>query len=344
MAFDGILVFALTNELKNALTGGRIEKIYQPEKDEIILVIHSNSSTMRLLVSANSNYPRAHITIDQKTNPLTAPMFCMYLRKHLQSGRIIDITSHELERIIIFHIESMGELGDIEEKRLIVEIMGRHSNIILVDKYDKILACNKYIDITVSRLRQILPGLTYELPPPQNKTNILTASESDIKEVIDKCPASGRIDKFILSSFAGFSPLISREITFEALGSSDEHFENLTIRGEESLISALKSYGDKIKGMEFSPVILKDVNTGGVIDFNIFPIHQYENSMTCVSKDNISLALDEYYSSRDNEDKIKQKSSDMIKLLTNHLDRCTKKLYLQEEKLREAAGKDKYKI
>ena len=199
MAFDGVAISCLKYELQSLLKDGRVDKIAQPEKDEISIVIRAGGKNRRLLISASSSSPRIHLTSNQKDNPEKAPMFCMLLRKHLSSGKIVDFSQPEFERVLKIHIESRDELGDLSIKTLIVEIMGRHSNIILVDSEDKILGSIKHVDFTVSSVRQVLPGMRYEMPPSQNKLNPMETLASDILPDIRTSVQTA--DKFLLDTF-----------------------------------------------------------------------------------------------------------------------------------------------
>ena len=169
MAYDGLVTGAVVRRLQEALIGGRIEKVYQPEKDEIIVSVRTMSGTYRLLISATSSNPRIHLTVTSRQNPINAPLFCMIMRKHFTGGKIIRISQHEFDRVIRLDVECYTELGDLTVKSIVVEIMGRHSNIILVKEDNKIIDSIKHIDGTVSAVRQVLPNLFYELPPPQGK-------------------------------------------------------------------------------------------------------------------------------------------------------------------------------
>jgi len=214
MALDGFVVASLTHELKSQLYNGRIDKIYQPEADEIILTIRSGGKNHKILLSANSNYPKIHFTNSIKENPTTPPNFCMVLRKHLLGGKIVDIVQPQFERMIKLVIESLDELNVLKSKELIIEIMGKHSNIILVDlESNKVIDSIKRIPFDVSRYRQVLPGLQYAMPPSQNKMNPLDITSKDpFISIIKNMDQRTTIHKAIYTSFTGVSPLISREI------------------------------------------------------------------------------------------------------------------------------------
>ena len=233
MAFDAVAVRCLVKDLKDKLINSRIDKIHQPEKDEITINLRTMTDNFKLVLSASPAHPRVHFTNVSKKNPISAPMFCMLLRKHIGSGKITDIEQIGFERIIKFSIESYDELGDLTTKYLIVEIMGRHSNIILTNQDMRILDCIKHIDFTVSSVRQLLPGLDYVSPPVQDKTDLTEISET---ANIDFSSPIQTADKAILSAIAGISPLTSREIVYRAFGRTDVKCSELTDNGRNKLL------------------------------------------------------------------------------------------------------------
>ena len=215
MALDTITIHFLTEELKKALTDARIEKVHQPEKDEILLILKTYTNNYRLVISANASQSRIHFTQVQKENPKTAPMFCMLLRKHLQSGRIVGIHQIDFERIIRIDVDSYDEFGDLTRKFLFCEMMGRHSNIILTREDLSVIDSVKHVDFTVSSVRQILPGLTYCPPPAQDKIPVLSDKIKDV--AFDFSCEGQRPDKEIMSKLSGISPLLAREAVFRAI-------------------------------------------------------------------------------------------------------------------------------
>jgi len=220
MAFDGFVTHSIVSELSNLLTNGKIDKIYQPEKDEITVSVRTFDGTYRLLLSAATSNPRIHLTERSRQNPANAPLFCMILRKHLTGGKISAISQQGFDRVVKIDIECYTEMGDLTQKSLIIEVMGRHSNIILIQKDGKIIDSIKHIDFTTSAVRQVLPGLFYELPPEQDKTEPLSATEGNIKNRLQGLPDDTLIDKFLVSEFVGMSPLLAREIVFRFSGNT----------------------------------------------------------------------------------------------------------------------------
>ena len=210
MALDGIVLSNIVHELNATLIGGRIDKIYQPEKDELLLSVWSNRTAYKLLLTANSNYPRLHLSDLAKNSPGEPPMFCMLLRKHILGGKIISITQPHFERIVEIHIEATNELGDKEEKKLIIEIMGRHSNIILTKENYNILDSIKHISADKSSLRQVLPNKQYVYPSNQTKLNPLTTTQEEFRTTLSLLDIP--VFKGIYTSYSGLSPIVAHEI------------------------------------------------------------------------------------------------------------------------------------
>ncbi|MCH5184822.1 MAG: NFACT family protein [Oscillospiraceae bacterium] len=339
MAFDALAVKALVRELQ-ILTGARIEKVHQPERDEIILHIRSRSDTHKLVISASAAHPRVHFTGETKKNPMTAPMFCMLLRKHIQSGKITGISQEGFERIIYIDVESRDDMGEPARKRLIAEIMGRHSNIILVNDENRVIDSIKHIDMTVSSVRQIMPGFTYTLPPAQNKTVPSDPGLLDI-DLSENIPSGTRADKAVLDKIGGISPLTAREIVYSALGTTAKCIGELN-EGEKAQILI---YTKKICAEpDFSPCMITDAASGKIIDFSSVDIKQYGGGAKITRPQSMNSLLCEFYSSRDCADRMKQKSADLVKLLTNNTERIRKKLALYQNTLKNSESKEENRI
>ena len=274
MPLDGIVVNNLVSEFSNTIMNGRIDKIHQPEKDELIIQIRSGGETYKLLISASSNNPRIHFSNISKKNPISPPMFCMLLRKHLTGGRIVIISQPEFERIIEFGIESHNDLGDIEIKHLYVEIMGRHSNIILTNSNKRIIDSIKHVDSTTSRVRQILPGLDYSYPPSQGKLNPIVISKDEIINILKSTNDGNKINKRLVNTFMGISPLIAREISYLALSQTDFYLGELDNSSINAVADIFYNIFDTVKNKEYNPVILYD-DKNKIIDFSAIHISQY---------------------------------------------------------------------
>lgn len=338
MALDTITINKLIDEFEQELANSRIDKIYQPEKDEILLNIKSLKNSYKLVISANSSQPRIHFTKVQKENPKTAPLFCMLLRKHLQSGRIVEIKQIDFERIIRFDIESYNEFGDLTTKYLFCEIMGRNSNIILTKDDLTIIDCIKHIDFSVSTVRQLLPGLIYSPPPAQNKTPILSEEINNVNLSFKSCGQTP--EKEIMSEISGISPLISREIVARAVGKNNFDCSELNDEMRKNLNSELK----KIKAEKTNPCVIYEKTSGKIIDFSPVDIMQYSKLAEKKYFENINEMLDDYYFERDSLERMKQKSADLVHLLNTNIERTSKKISILKKTLDDAKKKEEYKI
>ena len=342
MALDGIAISALCHELNEKLSGGRIDKIHQPERDELIVSVRTFGGAHKLLICANPSYPRIHITNSQKENPEKPPMFCMLLRKHISSGKILYVKQDGFERIIKIGIESYDEMGYLSEKLLIVEIMGKHSNIILTDKDGKILDSIIHVDISVSSVRQVLPGLMYEFPPSQNKKNPLTASPEDI--AFSLCHSESEIWKQLLDTYTGISPLIAREAVHLALGRCDIFGIEASNDDLEKVAEEFYEIIKGIKEKEFNPCIITDTDSKKLLDFSAVHISQYQNLAKVEHFASMNEALEGFYMKKASSESIRQRSGDLLKFLQTSLERCYKKLQIQDQTLKKAAKREKYKM
>lgn len=342
MAYDGLVVSAIVRELGEVLIGGRIDKIHQPEKDTVIISVRTRNGGYRLLLCANPSCARVHLASSGMENPMTPPMFCMLLRKHIGSGKITQIEQPEFERIIRIHIESYDELGDLSEKVLICELMGKHSNIILVNKDDKIIDAVYHIDLSVSSVRQILPGLIYTAPPTQDKLNPMDYTKDDIKKrlTLEDCPLS----KQILDTYSGISPLMAREAVYRASGDMDKIASEATGEEIDKTAYIFSKMMENIQNGDFEPCMVADTESGKLIDFNALGITQYEGMGDVTFFESVNEAAEAFYYRKSSMQSLKQKGSDLMKFVNNNLERCLKKLQLQKEILEKAKKKEKYKI
>lgn len=340
MPFDGIVAKSIVDELTEKLSSGRVEKVLQPEADEIVLLVRAWNKNHRLVLSASPNYPRIHITEAVKENPAAPPVFCMLLRKHLTGGRILSFEFNDYERIIGLVIEAVNELGDISEKKLVIEIMGRYSNIILLNSESKIIDSIKHIDADVSSVREVMPARPYLLPPAQDK---LSPSALDAAELMKELDASNQtVDKFLLEHIKGFSPLLCREVCFRAGIESRTGAASLAPESRDALKTALESVIYEILQGKYAPcVIYEDEQHQKPLDFHCLGIRQYKHT---TSIDSISQVLDTFYASRDSAERLKQKKSDLYKVLNTTISRCAKKLSIQQETLRDVADREKLKL
>ena len=338
MALDAVAVKALVAELQ-CLVGGRVDKVHQPERDEISIGVRTYDVSYKLLISASPAHPRIHLTSHSKSNPKTAPLFCMLLRKHLASGRITAITQVGFERIVKIAVESYDELGDYTEKSLYVEIMGRHSNIILVNNEGRIIDSIKRIDESMSSVREILPGGLYELPPVQSKTALLDwETEKDIEFL-----GTQKADKAIISQIAGISPLTAREMVYSVFGTTDVLSDAVNTNRYAMLKLEISKLKSRTENNEFEPCMIEDTQTGKLVEFSAIPVEQYETLARVVKYESMSELVDEFYYKRDVAERMRQKTADLVKLLNNHAERIAKKMSILRATLSDAEKMDTYR-
>lgn len=342
MPFDGSVVNSIVYELNTKLVNGKIDKVYQPEKDELIISVRSYRESYKLLLSASSTYPKVHLTEENKSNPTVAPSFCMLLRKHLLGGRIVAVRQPDFERIIEIDIDSFDELGYSTHKTLIAEIMGRHSNIIFIDKpTSRIIDSIKRISFEISSVREILPGREYEYPPSGDKTNPLIATKESFIKGIDAVPGSIKAEKYIMNSYNGISPVVARDICQKAGVDSDIDLKQSNDELLVRIYSVFSEFQEAIHKAAFNPnIVYKD---GKPSDFSCFLLDIYKD-YDKQEYDSISETIERFYHEKDSKDRIKQKSGDIHKIIANRLDRCYKKLEILSGELQEAADSEKYKI
>lgn len=340
MAFDGLVISNLTYELNEKLLNGRISKIAQPENDELLFTIKSNQGQFRLAISASASLPFIYLTEKNKTSPLTAPNFCMVLRKHIANGRIVKIYQPHMERIIHFDIEHLDEMGDLCTKTLVVELMGKHSNIIFCNSDGMIIDSIKRVSAMMSSVREVLPGREYCIPATQeDKLNPLEVTETAFMDTVLTKPVS--ITKAIYSSFTGISPVIASEICHRASIDGDMPIDSLDESGKKHLYNNFSWLMDDIRNNNYVPnIIFKEKEP---IDFSCINLTQFAD-YTAEKKDSISTVLEEYYASKNIYTRIRQKSVDLRKIVTTALERNRKKYQLQEKQLKDTEKRDKYKV
>lgn len=327
MSFDGLFTRAITHELSSLLKGGRINKIHQPYKNEIILAVRANGVNHKLLLSAHPSYARVQITNEQYDNPNEPPMFCMLLRKHLEGFIIEDIKQAGLDRMIIFEVKGRNEIGDISYKQLIVEIMGRHSNIIIVDKNrNVILDSIKHISFAVNSHRAIMPGQEYIMPPQQEKLNPLEAGEEDVLRVVDF--NAGKIDKQLVANFAGVSPVLAKEITFKA-----------GLVNRTTLPKAFAAMMEEIKNHHYKPAVTYGSNKEA---FYLLPFEHLQGETK--SFETLSQLLDRFYFGKAERDRVKQQGNDLERLLANEKEKNEKKIKKLEATLEDAKKAEQFQL
>ncbi|KIR01703.1 Fibronectin/fibrinogen-binding protein [Lachnospiraceae bacterium TWA4] len=339
MALDGTVIASLVSEMNNRLIGGRLSKIAQPETDELMITIKNQKETYKLLLSANASLPLVYFTNQNKANPMTAPNFCMLLRKHIGNGKILSITQPSLERVIDIVVEHLDEMGDLKTKHLIIELMGKYSNIIFCNDEYMILDSIKHISAQTSSVREVLPGRTYFIPQTMNKLDPLTASEEEMVQILKQKPSP--IQKAIYQSFTGISPLISGEICYEAGIEGDVPAKELSEMEVIHLVRMFSYLIEDIKDKKFSPLIY--YKNGVPEEFSAFPLKSC-SFLQSVSYDSISEILEHFYAEKSQISRIRQKSADLRRIVATHLERSVKKFDLQERQLKDTDKREKFKI
>ena len=341
MAFDGITVSAIKAEIEDKILGGRIDKVYQPEKDEIILGIRSMGQAYKLLLTSNASNPKFHFTQTNPSNPMTPPLFCMVMRKHLQSGKIIKIEQPDFDRILNIYVESLNELGDYSVKKLVLEIMGRHSNIILTDENNTILDCIKHIGHDTSSVREVLPGREYTLPPSQGKINTLELDNNNFNEVLENNP-SFEIQSVIYKNYTGISPIAASEICYRANVNGSTPVEALTDIQKEIVFNKFAELVEDIKANRFYPESITN-EKGKTIDFSPIEMTQFDG-LEIKKYTSISELIESFYANRDFAYRIGQKTQDLRKLITQNIERCIRKKDIQMQTLRSIKNRDELRL
>lgn len=338
MALDGIVISNIVEELNQTILNGRISKIAQPEPDELLLTIKNNKTQYKLLLSAGASLPLIYLTQESKVNPMTAPNFCMLLRKHLNGGKILSITQPNLERIIHFKIEHLNDMGDLCQKFLTIELMGKHSNIIFRDD-DLIIDSIKHVSSQMSSVREVLPGRSYFIPDTQEKFDPLTLKEETFYDKILSKPMP--LSQTIYKSLTGISPIIAEEICYETNLDSAIPANTLSEMEGTHLYHTFQNFIDKIKTKEYTPIIFYKENEP--IEFSSLPLTIYQEFSSKIYS-SISQVLETYYASKNILTRIRQKSSDLRRIVQTALERNRKKYDLQLKQLKDTEKRDKYKI
>ena len=339
MAFDGITIANIVQELRDTILDGRINKIAQPEADELLLTIKTSNGQKRLYMSASASLPLIYLTESNKPSPMNAPNFCMLLRKHINNGRITDISQPKLERIIRFEIEHLDELGDLCKKYLIVEIMGKHSNIIFCNENFRIIDSIKHVSAQMSSVREVLPGREYFIPDTMEKLDPLQVDFNAFSDAITSKPTG--LAKAIYTSFTGVSPVVAEEICYVAGVDSSTSAKELSDDVMMHLYKQFTMFFDMVRNAMFTPIIYSDQNVPK--EFSATPLtHFAKYDMS--GFESISALLETYYASKNTVTRIRQKSVDLRKIVQTALERNRKKYDLQCKQLRDTENRDKYRI
>ncbi len=326
MPLDAITVSALTKELSDELVGGKIDKVQQPEKDLLLISLRSKGKNLKLVASAGTGGARLHITKNTLENPTEAPMFCMLMRKHLVGSKILSVTQPNNERMIVLELDTHDELGISSTKKLVCEMIGRSSNVILVGSDGRIIDCMRRAEFAGEGGRSMLPGMIYRLPPKQNKLDFFSASYEQIEEKLKTADYSRPADKVILDSFSGLSPLICRELSYRAGGDC------------EQLPSYVRALKDTVEAQIFTPCMIMENDVPR--DYSFMPIKQYGSESSVKAFDSFSELLDAFYSGRDKREQQRRRSQELKHSVKTARDRMLRKLASQSEELKRTENMD----
>lgn len=335
MPMDGLTLSFVARELEEALVGGRVDKITQPERDELNILVRNHGRNQWLLLSASAGCARAHVTQERKVSPLEPPMLCMLLRKHISGGRVRAVRQIHGDRILEIEFEHLDELGDSARKTLICEFMGRHSNLIFADAQGRILECARRVTENMSSVREVLPGLRYERPPEHGKTPF-DAPEEEIIRALEG--ASGPLHKAIAAAISGLSVQTARELAFRAAGNEDAHTQEVDMPAVAAAVArALR----EVRGQPEPALLLAE--DGEPVDVVAFR-YKSRAALRAERFETISEAMDAFYRARDRADRVKQKSAALHRVLKNNIERCERKLALQQEALLGSERMEEYRV
>ena len=335
MPLDAVCLQAVVEELAPQITGSRIEKIQQPARDQVVLLLRGNR---RLLLSAGGGQPRLHLTELLRDNPAQPPMFCMLLRKYLSGGIIESIQQAPLERVVTLTVSAADELGERSQFSLILEAVARRANLILADKDGHIIDCLRRIDFEMNPDRQVLPGLFYHLPTPPDKVSPFTVTEEEFAALAAAAGGGAPTDQWLVRTVNGLSPLVARELTFRACGSTDAPVTGHTA----ALWSAFAAWRDTVNEKHFTPAMLK--RSGVPMDFTYLHVGQYGGAAEEETYTSFSRLLDDFYEKREQAERVKQKGQDLVKTASNGAARLRRKIAAQEQELAESKNRDKWRV
>ena len=339
MPLDAICLQAVVEELRPQLLNLRIDKVQQPARDQVILLLRGNK---RLLLNAGANAPRIQLTETARDNPAEPPMFCMLLRKHLVGARVADITQPTLERLVRLELDITDDFGQPGKRTLVLEAMGRRSNLILLDGEGRIIDCMRRVDADMSAQRQVLPGLYYEPPASVGRLPITEESEEGFRQKLAAANPERQLDAFLLDSYFGISPLMARELAFRTAGASDARLLELNETGRTNFWREIYQFSDAIKENKFTPIMLK--KEGSPEEFACFPILQYGGLLEPERFDSFSALLDSFYEQRERQERVRQRGADLIRTATTARDRLQRKLAMQEKDYAATQDRDRLRI
>lgn len=338
MAFDGIVIAGLVSELNKTVLHARINKIAQPEKDALLLTLKGPDGQKRLFLSASASLPLIYLTQANKPGPLTAPNFCMLLRKHIANGRIVKIWQPDMERIIHFEIEHLDDLGDVRRKTLTMELMGKHSNLIFVDEKNMIIDSIKHVPAQVSSVREVLPGRDYFIPTQGKKNPLLTDKEEFLTQALAR-PVTAA--KAVYGTYTGISPCVANEICYRSGIDADTPVAGLSEQEKQHLANHFLWLMQDIREEKFTPnIVMEDRRP---MEFSVIRLSQYAH-LECMMQESVSAVLETYFAARDTYTRIRQKSVDLRKIVSTALERTRKKYQLQMKQLEDTKKREKYKV
>lgn len=344
MALDGMMLHHVVNELKTTALGARVYQIYQPNRDEILIHLRTKSGNKKLLVSTRANSPRVNFTEYSVENPASPPMLCMLLRKRLGGGRLVDIRQSGLDRVLFFDFECTNELGDLVKLTLVIEIMGKYSNVIFTDDSGLIIDALKRVDVTMSSRRVVLPNLRYELPEKQDKLNILLTDADKVVEKIINTPDEKPLNKAILNAVEGISPVICRELENRVLGDKIASNKTLSVEDKTKLKEEINKLADMVLTCAGKPLMLYHKGEKRPFDISFIDIRQYGSLCETSERESFCKLLDSYYAERDSADRMRVKSADLSRVLTNLINRITNKINAQRRELAACEDREQLRI
>ena len=326
MPLDAISLRALVEELRPQLLNLRIDKVQQPARDQVVLLLRGNK---RLLLSAGANAPRLQLTNLLRDNPAEPPMFCMLLRKHLVGARVADITQPGLERLVRMELDVTDDFGQPGRRTLVLEAMGRRSNLILLDGEGRVIDCMRRVDAEMSAARQVLPGLFYEQPASTGRLPFLEETEEGFREKLSQVNPEVQLDRFLLDAYFGIAPLMARELAFRACGETDGRLCGLDADARERFEAAFFQFAGNVNANNFTPILLK--RDGVPFEFSALQVHQYGLAAETEVFESFSALLDSFYEAKEKQERVRQRGADLIRTATTARDRVRRKLALQEK-------------
>lgn len=326
MPLDAISLRALVEELRPQLLNLRIDKVQQPARDQVVLLLRGNK---RLLLNAGANAPRLQLTNLLRDNPAEPPMFCMLLRKHLVGARVADITQPGLERLVRMELDVTDDFGQPGRRTLVLEAMGRRSNLILLDGEGRVIDCMRRVDAEMSAARQVLPGLFYEQPASTGRLPFLEETEEGFREKLSQVNPEVQLDRFLLDAYFGIAPLMARELAFRACGETDGRLCGLNADARERFEAAFFQFAGDVNANNFTPILLK--RDGVPFEFSALQVHQYGLAAETEVFESFSALLDSFYEAKEKQERVRQRGADLIRTATTARDRVRRKLALQEK-------------